>query len=63
MLLSETKTLHLTLPISLSSKLEFFSHSTRQNESTVALEALEKYLVVSEREVQDIHNGIREADA
>lgn len=60
---SPSATLNLRLPESLVAELDLLAGATMRSKSFHAIEALKAYLQRESWQVQDIHQGLAEADA
>ncbi len=58
-----TKTLNVRVPEDLYSQIEALAAATARTKSFVMVEALKGYVESESWQIQDIHEGIREADA
>jgi RHH-type rel operon transcriptional repressor/antitoxin RelB len=58
-----TKTLNVRVPEDLYSQIEALATATARTKSFVMVEALKGYVESESWQIQDIHEGIREADA
>ena len=57
------KTINVRVPETLYTQLEALAQATARTKSFITLKALEGYVETESWQIQDIHEGIREADA